>query len=133
MADGSSPLTRCGIDTVEIARVERLLLRTPNEDLLRIFSREELCDVGEGPGRTASLAARFAAKEARLKLFPRETALGLIGPADFSLERDGYGAPRVVCSPKVLELLARNRLKAIAVSLTHNKTSASAVTVAEPA
>jgi len=26
MADGTSPLTRCGIDTVEIARVERLLL-----------------------------------------------------------------------------------------------------------
>jgi hypothetical protein len=23
MADGTSPLTRCGIDTVEIARVER--------------------------------------------------------------------------------------------------------------
>ena len=33
MADGSSPLTRCGIDTVEIARVERLLLEAPPEDL----------------------------------------------------------------------------------------------------
>ena len=98
-----------------------------------IFSKEELCDVGEGPGRTASLAARFAAKEACLKLFPRETALGLIGPADFALARDGYGAPRVVCSPRALELLARHRLNAIAVSLAHDKTSASAVAVAEPA
>jgi len=76
MADGTSPLTRCGIDTVEIGRVERLLLRIPHEDLLGIFSKEELCDAGEGRGRTASLAARFAAKEACLKLFPRETALG---------------------------------------------------------
>ena len=133
MADGTSPLTRCGIDTVEIARVERLLLGTPHEDLLRIFSKEELCDVGEGPGRTASLAARFAAKEACLKLFPRETALGLIGPADFALARDGYGAPRVVCSSRALELIARHRLKAIAVSITHDKMSASAVAVAEPA
>jgi holo-[acyl-carrier-protein] synthase len=133
MADGTRPLTRCGIDTVEIARVERLLRGTPYEDLRRIFSEEELCDAGERSGRTASLAARFAAKEACLKLFPRETALGLIGPADFAVARDGYGAPRVVCSPRALELIARHRLNAIAVSLTHDTTRASAVAVAEPA
>ena len=133
MADGSSPLTRCGIDTVEIARIERLLRETPPDALLNLFSRRELDDSGEGPGRAASLAARFAAKEACLKLFPRETALGLIGPEDFSVSRDGYGAPCVVCSPRALELLNRHRLKAIALSLTHDRASASAVAVAEPA
>jgi holo-[acyl-carrier-protein] synthase len=132
-ADGTTPLARCGIDTVDIARVERLLLTTPKEDLLRIFSKEELSDVGEGAGRTASLAARFAAKEACMKLFPRETALGLIGPEDFALARDGYGASRIVCSPRALELIARHGLRAIAVSLAHDKTRASAVVVAEPA
>lgn len=131
MTDGSS--LRCGIDSVEIARFERLLLGVTLEELLRIFSKEELRDVGEGPGRTASLAARFAAKEACLKLFPREAALGLIGPADFALARDGYGAPRVVCSPRALELISRYRQKAIAVSLAHDKTSALAVAVIEPA
>ena len=45
MADGTGPLARCGIDTLEIARVERLLLGTPHEDRLRIFSKEELCDL----------------------------------------------------------------------------------------
>jgi holo-[acyl-carrier protein] synthase len=133
MADCTSPLTRCGIDILEIARFERFLLGTPHADLLRIFSKEELCDVGDRPGRTASLAARFAAKEACLKLFPRETALGLIGPADFAVARDGYGAPRLVCSPRALALITRYRLNAIAVSLAHDKTSASAVAVAEPA
>ena len=54
MTDGSS--LRCGIDNVEIARVERLLLGATLE-LLRVFSKKELCDVGEGPGRAASLAA----------------------------------------------------------------------------
>ena len=132
-AGDTSLLTRCGIDTVEIARVERLLAGIPREDLLRIFSNEELSDVGEGPGRTASLAARLAAKEACLKLFPRETALGQIGPEDFSVARDGYGAPRVACSPRAMELIARHRLRAIAVSLAHDRTSASAVAVAEPA
>ncbi|MBF8300810.1 MAG: Holo-[acyl-carrier-protein] synthase, partial [Acidobacteria bacterium] len=32
MADGTSPLIRCGIDILEIARVERFLLGTPHED-----------------------------------------------------------------------------------------------------
>ena len=131
--DGSNPLTRCGIDTVEIARIERFLRETDADDLLKIFSREELRDCSENGGRVASLAARFAAKEACLKLFPRETALGTIGPADFAVARDGYGAPQVVCSPNALFLLDRYRLKRIALSLTHDKTSASAVAVTEPA
>ena len=107
MTDGSGPPIRCGIDTVEIARVERLLRGATPEELLTIFSREELYDVGEGPGRAASLAARFAAKEACLKLFPREAALELIGPADFAGARDGHGAPHIVCSPSTLESIAR--------------------------
>jgi phosphopantetheine--protein transferase-like protein len=62
---------RCGIDTVEIARIERLLDETPASELDKIFSTRELTDSGDGPGRAASLAARYAAKEACVKLFPR--------------------------------------------------------------
>jgi len=133
MQDGSDPLTRCGIDTVEINRIDRWLRETPRDDLGRVFSPEELADAGEERGRVASLAARFAAKEACLKLFPRETALGVIGPADFAVTRDGYGAPKVLCSPEAREVLDRYRLKAIAISLTHDTTSASAIAVSEPA
>jgi phosphopantetheine--protein transferase-like protein len=110
-----------------------LLRETPEADLARLFSANELRDAGEGPGRAASLAARFAAKEACVKLFPRETALGKLGQADFTVARDNYGAPRVLCSPAALDVLARNRVAAIAISLTHDRTSASAVAVAEPA
>ena len=72
--------TRCGIDTVEIARIERLLASSPADTPPRIFTARELDDSGTGPGRIASLAARFAAKEACAKLFPRELALGQIEP-----------------------------------------------------
>jgi KDO2-lipid IV(A) lauroyltransferase len=123
--------SRCGIDTVEIARVERLLQETPEEDLARIFSRSEL-DECAGPGRAASLAARFAAKEACLKLFPRETALGTIVAEDFSVARDAYGAPHVVCGAAAQTVLGRNRIKGISVSLSHDRTSATAVALAHP-
>jgi KDO2-lipid IV(A) lauroyltransferase len=123
---------RCGLDTVEIARVERLLLDKTPEELTHFFSAQELADAGTGPGRTASLAARFAAKEACLKLFPRETALGVIASADFSVERDAYGAPRVKPSAAAQAVLDRHRIAGIHLSLTHTETSASAIAWAEP-
>lgn len=129
----SAAPTRCGIDSVEIERIERLLAETPPAELAKIFSPQELADAGEGPGRAPSLAARYAAKEACIKLFPRELALGQIEPADFSIARDAYGAPTIETSAKAQALLGRNRLSGITVSLTHDRTSASAVALALPA
>jgi len=136
MADApalQAPGARCGIDSVEIARIERLLRDTPPEDLAKLFSPDELHESADSGGRAASLAARFAAKEACLKLFPRETALNLITAADFSVARDAYGAPRVVCSPAAQAVLGRHRIAQIALSLTHDRASASAVALADPA
>jgi KDO2-lipid IV(A) lauroyltransferase len=123
--------TRCGVDTVDIARIERLLGETPADDLGKLFSAQELRDAGDGPGRAASLAARFAAKEACVKLFAREAALGLVGPGDFSVIRDGYGAPAIELSAAAQTALWRNRLRSISVSLTHDRTQASAVVLAQ--
>src|SRR5512141_3481629 len=109
--DGGSG--RCGIDTVEIARIERLLAQTPVADLRKLFSAQELADSGDGPGRAASLAARFAAKEACVKLFPREVALGVIEPAAFSVVRDAYGAPQVVPSANAQATMGRHRIRAV--------------------
>jgi holo-[acyl-carrier protein] synthase len=133
VANSNNGTSRCGIDTVEIARIERLLAQTPAVDLRKIFSAQELADRGAGPARAASLAARFAAKEACLKLFPREAALGQIELADFSVASDTYGAPQAVLSSIAQAVLVRHRLRGIALSLTHDRTSASAVALAEPA
>jgi KDO2-lipid IV(A) lauroyltransferase len=133
MPDAPASSARCGIDTVEIARIERLLRDTPAEDLGKLFAADELRESGAGAGRAASLAARFAAKEACLKLFPRETALNLITAADFSVARDAYGAPRVTCSPSAEAVMNRHRVKSIALSMSHDGASASAVALAEPA
>jgi KDO2-lipid IV(A) lauroyltransferase len=122
--------TRCGIDSVELARIERLVEGATDDALRNVFSAQELADSGDGPSRIAHLAARFAAKEACAKLFPRELALGTVTPEDFAIARDRYGAPQVVVSPKLADLLARHRLQGITVSLTHDRTHASAVALA---
>jgi KDO2-lipid IV(A) lauroyltransferase len=131
MAD--APAGRCGIDTVEIARIERLLAETPAADLARIFTARELADAGEGAGRAASLAARFAAKEACAKLFPRETARGPLVPEDFSVATDAYGASHAVANAAAQAAMSRHRISRIALSLTHDAATASAVALAEPA
>jgi len=132
MTDAIATPNRCGIDTVAIARIERLLRETPPSGLQQIFSAEELTHAGDGPGRAASLAARFAAKEACVKLFVREAALWQIEPQDFSVTNDAYGAPQVVCTERAAAVLGRHRIGRIALSLTHDAGSASAIALAEP-
>jgi KDO2-lipid IV(A) lauroyltransferase len=109
-----------------------MLRSTRAEELGRIFSETELQEAGNGTGRAASLAARFAAKEACCKLFPRETALQLIVPADFSVRRDAYGAPGICVSGNAQAVLDRHRVGAIRVSLTHTSANASAMAWADP-
>jgi KDO2-lipid IV(A) lauroyltransferase len=123
---------RCAIDTVDIARIERLLRETPAGALTDFFAATELEDAGDGAGRAASLAARFAAKEACLKLFARETGLSQIVPADFTIARDSFGAPVVVPSANARAVMDRHRIRDISVSLTHAAASASAVALALP-
>jgi KDO2-lipid IV(A) lauroyltransferase len=124
---------RNGIDTVEISRIEKLLADLDTEGLRRFFSEEELADAGNGSARAQKLAARFAAKEACCKLFPKEICLGTIEPHDFSLSRDGYGQPHVVPSERARAVMNRHRVAAISVSTTHTETSATAVASIEPA
>ncbi len=123
----------CAVDTVDVARIERMLAEVPAEDLTKLFSEQELEDAGHGPGRAASLAARFAAKEACLKLFPRETALNIITAMDFSVSKDAYGAPHIVMTPAAEVVAGRHLVSSIQISLSHSSTSATAVALKKSA
>ena len=117
--------------SVEIAHIERLDASSNGDGLSVVFSAEELADAGEGAGRAAALAARLAAKEACLQLFSRDAASEAIGRRDFTVKRDPYGAPHLKCSARARALLDRYRVRALAVSLTRDRTAGSAVVVAE--
>ncbi|MBP6603584.1 MAG: 4'-phosphopantetheinyl transferase superfamily protein [Verrucomicrobiales bacterium] len=122
---------RNGIDTVEISRIEKLLVDLDGEALRRFFSDQELIDAGSGVGRAQKLAARFAAKEAACKLFPKEICLGTIEPYDFSVSRDGYGQPHLVPSERARAVMNRHRTSGISLSMTHTEVSATAIATAE--
>jgi len=131
MTAGPASRSYLGLDTIEIARMERLLQDRTPEELSDLFTWRDLEDAGLGPGRAPSLAARFAAKEACLKLFPRETALGIIHAADFSVHRDACGEPRMKVSDRARATLDRHRIAGLRVSLTHTLSAASAIVWAD--
>lgn len=116
---------RNGLDLVELPRFEEKLRRREGRLEERLFDREELrlC-----AGRSESLAAFFAAKEACAK------ALGCglwgeegLGFHDLRIRKDEKGAPRLELSDKALELAARHgRLLSTSLSLSHTARLAAA-------
>ena len=110
-----------GVDVVDLARFDRALDRTPAlRD--RLFAESE-----RGRGR-ASLAARFAAKEALIK------ALG--GPDGWSwtdavVVSDDAGVPSFRLSGALAATAARRGIRALHLSMSHDGGIATAFVVAE--
>jgi holo-[acyl-carrier protein] synthase len=118
-------ILRTGIDMVEIDRVARLVQRYGQRFLRRVYTERELI---ECEGRTESLAARFAAKEAAAK------ALGCgIGPVawtEIELWRVGSEAPALNLTGNAARIAAGQGLTQWSVSLSHTPNLAIAAVVA---
>ncbi|MFF4317203.1 holo-ACP synthase [Streptomyces sp. NPDC001568] len=116
-----------GIDVAEIERFGAALERTPNM-AHRLFLESELTlPSGERRG-TASLAARFAAKEALAK------ALGAPGGllwTDAEVYVEDTGQPRLRVRGTVAARAAALGVKSWHISLSHDAGIASAVVIAE--
>jgi lauroyl/myristoyl acyltransferase/phosphopantetheinyl transferase (holo-ACP synthase) len=120
-------IVRC----VEHTQIAHMLSPTSRAELERIFAAAELEDVGDAVAGVSRLAARLAAKQCCLAFFPQEARAGAIGLKDFVITRDGYGAPSLVVDAKLRALLDRYRIESIALSLSHDRSRASAVAVAQ--
>lgn len=111
-----------GIDVVQVDRLERALARTPSLASRLFTAGEQTCT------RTASLAARFAAKEAVAK------ALGAPGGlrwVDAEVVSDPSGRPRLVLHGGVAEEAAAQGITTWHLSLSHDGGIATAVVIAE--
>ena len=117
-----------GVDLIRIRRVEQAYLRRPERFLQRIFSLREQAFLLQRGHPPATLAARFAAKEAVAK------ALGCgIGPVSWNeleIVPGGKGAPSVCLRGEAERLARLQGIAGVAVSLTHDGPWAMAFAVA---
>jgi holo-[acyl-carrier protein] synthase len=113
-----------GVDVVDVARLGRVLSRTPGVTG-RVFAEGE---VAYAAGSVQRLAARFAAKEAAVK------ALGVASHAryrEIEVEVLDDGRPVLRVSGRTLEAATAAGIRSWHVSLTHDGGVAVAVVVAE--
>jgi holo-[acyl-carrier protein] synthase len=110
-----------GIDVVDIGRFEESLDRTPG-------MRERLFTEQERTRPPASLAARFAAKEALAKALGAPTGMGWL---DAEVVTEPSGNPQLEMRGSVLARANDLGVQTVHVSLSHDAGIASAVVVLE--
>lgn len=116
-----------GVDLVEVERMRRALARTPTlAD--RLFTAEERAYAESHRDPSAHLAARFAAKEAAMKVLG--VGLGAVDWHDIEVVRTASGAPELRVSGRAYELAVDAGVHRWLVSLTHTETMAEAVVIA---
>ncbi len=112
-----------GVDTVDIARFERALERTPNlAERLFVPAEREL------PAH--SLAGRFAAKEALIKAFGDSGSMTF---HDMEIIKDQLGKPSFELRGAAAEMAAQRGIDTVHLSISHDGGNAVAFVVAEGA
>lgn len=124
-------ITGHGIDIVEVARIRELIDRHGDRFLARCFTERELAYARERPKRFAEhLAARFAAKEAVLKVLGTGLRHG-IGWSDIEVVRQPTGEPRVLLRGEAAAHAVRRGIERWHLSLSHVPGHATASAIGE--
>ena len=116
-----------GVDLVEIERLRQALERHPRLRR-RLFAPDEL-ESARGPGEIASLAARFAAKEAARKAVGE--GAGRTGWQDARVLGGHGGPPRLELQGALLDLARAGGAARWHLSLAHEREYALAMVVIE--
>lgn len=119
------PSLRTGVDLIEIDRFTSAYLRYDQRLLQRLFTSTELSENGKN---MASLAARFAAKEAVAKAFG--TGIGTISWHDIEICRGASGEPILHLHGPAQRLAEEQHLNTWSLSLSHTQNHAIAFVVA---
>lgn len=117
-----------GVDVVDLARFERVLDRTPAMRT-RLFTPSELLRDGE-PRPSASLAARFAAKEALIKALGSSAGLSW---QDLEVVSDDQRNPSLTLRSGAQDVADRRGVSSVHLSLSHDGGIATAFVVIEGA
>lgn len=118
-------ILRTGIDLVEIERLSQLRPEIRLRFLERVFTPLELSEAAQSD---ASLAGRFAVKEAVSKAMG--TGIGVLGWRQIEVQRGPQGEPVLRLYGKALEEADRQGLTTWSISISHTRMYAVAVAVA---
>ena len=116
-----------GVDAVEIDRFRRSLERTPSMKT-RLFTQEELEYVEPHDDPSASLAARFAAREAVMKAMG--VGLGAFEFHDVWVQRADSGRPTLAVTGRAEQIANDLGVTDWHLSITHTDTTAIAYVIA---
>ena len=116
---------RTGIDLIEIDRFASAYQRYNQRLAQRLFTPTELAENGEN---MASLAARFAAKEAVAKAFG--TGIGNISWQDIEIHRGRSGEPILHLHGAAQKMAEEQNISTWSLSLSHTQSHAIAIVVA---
>lgn len=119
-----------GIDIIEIARIEELILRHGNHFLKKIYTAEEKDYCQPKALAAQHYAARFAAKEAAMKALGTGWQKG-IGFLSIEVFREGLGRPSLRFHGNALQASLELGVAHIHLSLSHSREHAIAQVILE--
>lgn len=120
----------CGIDLVEIDRIEKIIKRWGDNFTFRIFTplERKYCEKKKN-NKYLSYAGRFAAKEALLKAL----GLGLRGAnwKEIEVNNNEFGQPVIKTSGKLNEIALKGGVSKYFLTISHTKDYALAEVILE--
>jgi holo-[acyl-carrier protein] synthase len=125
----TAPGMRVGIDLVRVDDVRDALRAHGQRYLDRVYTPREVDDCGGSDAAAERLAARFAAKEAVLKVL--RPAGAAVPWSDIEVRRDPSGWVDVELRGSAAALAGTRRVAQVSVSLTHERDYASAVALGQ--
>ncbi|MDO5328834.1 MAG: holo-ACP synthase [Coriobacteriia bacterium] len=117
-----------GVDIVDIARMEEILIRTSNFANFT-FTEDEISYCNARGNSVTHFATHFAAKEATLKCLGTGFLHG-IGPKDVEVRHNNSGAPYIVLHGPAKKIADEMDISNIPISLSYTHTEAVAIAVA---
>jgi len=118
-------MIKCGVDTIEINRLEKLNPAIRERFLQRVFTKRELA---QARNRNDILSGLFATKEAVSKTLG--SGIGLVNWRDIEILNLPSGEPTLYLHNNAAEIAAEKGLNDWSISISHDRNKAIAIAVA---
>lgn len=119
---------RIGTDIVEVARIEKAIANDKSGFLHRVFTDNEIKDIGITAVNYERVSGFWAAKESLVKAIGYGFSHG-IRFHDIEVVHDENGKPEFLLSGRVKYILNEQKIMNISLSISHCRTYAIAATI----